>query len=496
MKNRKHLKKCVACALLAIAMLLPLSLPAYANSAQTRWHGVDATGAMVVGEACPIEVQREVLTLDIAEFPSNYYESLADYLAYTGRVTAAYTFYNPTELTVTATLVFPFGTQPSYADLYDEESGTYLTAADTEKYSITVNGEAVEKRIRYTVNYSLQFDLQKGLADLQEGYAADTFFAPNTRVTKYTYVVGGADKACPIDEGKYPAATVAFDWDGGDGSARLYFPAFTTFHTQKDGDGRFGLSAENGTEFSLYVIGQPLQDLLSFTCYEDGGTEDGEEIAGGVTLTGTSECTFEELVLTQWSEETGVSRVDWYNASLALFREGINANTHYNFVYADFDILASAERFLSGLMRWYEYDITLPPKATLENCVTAPFYPAIDTGYIPPVCTYTYLLSPASTWARFGALEIGVNTPYYITESSLAGFVKTEDGYRLVREGLPQGELVLALSASENPQKPPRTLTSYIPFEMILTLSIFAGAVLLVGGGITAFILIRRRKKQ
>ena len=79
-------------------------------------------------------------------------------------------------------------------------------------------------------------------------------------------------------------------------------------------------------------------------------------------------------------------------------------------------------------MRWYEYTLTLEPGQTLTNTVIAPLYPAIDAGYTPSIYTYTYLLSPAKTWAQFGELKIVVNTPYYMTENNQGSFLRTEKG--------------------------------------------------------------------
>ena len=103
-------------------------------------------------------------------------------------------------------------------------------------------------------------------------------------------------------------------------------------------------------------------------------------------------------------------------------------------------------------MRWYEYEITLEPGQRIVNSVTAPIYPSIDLDYDPDIYGYTYLLSPAKTWKSFGKLDIVVNTPYYITESSLDGFEKTETGYKANFDGLPNGELNFVLSTAENPE--------------------------------------------
>ena len=82
-------------------------------------------------------------------------------------------------------------------------------------------------------------------------------------------------------------------------------------------------------------------------------------------------------------------------------------------------------------------------------------YPDANVRYEPPIYTYNYLLSPAKTWAKFGELDIVVNTPYYMTESGGDfTFEKTENGYQTSLDGLPDGELEFTLSASAKPKAP------------------------------------------
>ena len=142
-------------------------------------------------------------------------------------------------------------------------------------------------------------------------------------------------------------------------------------------------------------------------------------------------------------------------------------------------------------MRWYEYTLTLEPGQTLTNTVTAPLYPAIDAGYTPSIYTYTYLLSPAKTWAQFGELKIAVNTPYYMTENNQGGFSKAGNGYELTLPGLPEKELSFTLSESEHPRPPKLS----IPFKPVFLLAVFVGFVL-IGGGVIADVLIIKRKKS
>lgn len=451
MKNRR--KFFVLTALIVAIIAFECVAPAYANSAQSSWRGVDGFGVITSEGDCPLVVESELLTLDLQEFPKNYYENLSDYLSYTGKVTAEYTFYNPSSLTVTATLAFPFGSQPDYANNYDEKAEESIVVADAFKYQITLNGENVEQSVRHTLNGGSDFDVTKDLAELGKVYMDDEFYRPSTVVTKYTYVIGGKNKQNQIDKETYKAANVACDFTG-DGNTKIYFPSASGYRALKSGGSRLSVWADNGDVFSVYAIGEPLKSPLDFKCYKDGGCEDKEQIGGGVELTATETLSFEEFVFENYEESYGVSKVDWYNAVLAAFISGSKTGTNLNVVFDNYGLGYSGENFAAKLMRWYEYEITVEPFTRAVNVVTAPIYPSIDLSYKPSVCKYTYLLSPAKTWKSFGSLDIVINTTYYLSESSLQGFLKTESGYKLSLEGLPSSELTFNLSTSENPVKP------------------------------------------
>ena len=474
--------------LLALLLLAGVMLvPANANSAQSKWEGVDQSGAIIVDGDSPIVVEREVLTFDLQQVPQSYYREVEDFLAYTGKVTAEYTFYNPSDMTVTATLLFPFGCEAQYGIFYDES--TRLDHVDAEKYDILIDGEPIEKTLRHSLSfYGTQFDLETDLGLLSDSLVQDDFYSPDLTVTKYTFRVSG------VDTEKYRAADVAFDVPQGMGSYRIYFPDQEGAHTQKNKEMRIGTSArKNGREFDLYVFGTPFSAMPEWKVYENGGVKDKEEIAGSVELVGTATMTFKEFALSNWREDSGVSQVDWYNATVAEVTDGRNHYDRYPIAEAG----RHASGFRGSLMRWYQYQIELAPGERAVNAVTAPLYPAIDLGYEPDVYTYTYLLSPARTWASFGALEIVINTPYFVTESSQEGFEKTETGYILKRDGLPDGELVFTLSESENPVKPVKKVTDFIPIELIISFSLIGfGVLLLIAGGVVVTILIVRSKRK
>ncbi len=470
-----HVKRYLWKAGLTLLLLGVWTAPtASANSAQSHWSGTDRAGAIVTDEACPLEVEGEKLTFEVQEFPRNYYDTMEEFLAYTGRVTAEYTFYNPADYTVTATLVFPFGSVPDYGYFYDDRMETAACGVDGEKYDINVDGTAVEKRLRHTLGERYdQFDLERDMALLHDGYVDDPFYTPDLTVTKYTYQVSG------VDGEAYPAATAAFFLNADPARTRVLLMEQTGGKTLEEGV-LADTWAENGERFTVYCFGEPV-GKLDWRMYENGACE--KEIDGAAELIDTSTMTFQDLALADWTGESGVLEQDWYNA----FVEDLNRSEWSCGVVSGSDIHEN----LSGvLMRWYEYELTVGPGERVVNTVTAPIYPTINTNYEPSIHTYTYLLSPAWTWRSFGTLDIKINTPYFITESSLKGFDKGEGGYTLSLDGLPEGELVFVLSADEHPAKAPPNLT-YLVFYLPILLPILALILIPV-----VVILVRRRRKR
>ena len=152
----------------------------------------------------------------------------------------------------------------------------------------------------------------------------------------------------------------------------------------------------------------------------------------------------------------------------------------------------SADEFASSLMRWYQYEITIEPKSSITNTVTAPIYPAIDARYVPTIFNYTYLLSPASTWSSFGELEIVVNTPFYITDNTIDGFIKTDNGYTYKQNGLPSGELEFTLCTDKNPKF--QLYRGGIPIQLIVFIAVVVLLLVVALIVVSVFLIIRKIK--
>lgn len=481
----KKINIAIACILSAF-LLLPCvpHLTAHANSAQTHWSGRDSFGAYVTDENCPVVVEGEKLTLNIPEFPSNYFSEEA-FEGYNANVTAEYTFHNPADYDVEMTLAFPFGKHPDYLyDRYDFNTGKYLYYDDTSLYALTSDGEEIERNIRYTLN-SWKFDPQIDLARLSSEKRTYDFITPETPVASYTYEFN------PENFTHGTCATANFYGLGDPSKTLILLSEFSMgeYGSKKEICGSW--ISRNNVQ-TIYVIGEPLQKMPEWKMYENG--EFKKEVAGKVTLSSKHTLsTFNEFALTYFDKEGEVGEVDWYNAvldSIAESREEgrlVAKETH------------SALKVENNLMRWYEYNLSIPAGGRVVNSVAAPLYPAIDASWSPAIYSYTYLLSPASTWTDFGSFEVIINTPYFLVESSLNfkdiygddinNGAEVDNRYEYSQQGLPEGELTFTLSTEKSPQKKRQSLgTTIANFMLFIGIPIIFAFVAV--GIIVAIVLI------
>ncbi len=470
------LKKRVAAFITLLLVISMFSVPALANSAQVHWRGTTSSGVIIIGDDCPIEVESERLVFEVKEFPQQYYYDAEEFLQYSGKVTAEYTFFNPADYTVNATLVFPFGNIPDYGYLSDPDSEERFLKTDTEKYDIMVDGAPIEKTLRHTLSYfGNQFGLEEDMSKLHDGYMNDPFYSPDMPVTRLYYRSSG------VDLETYHAATAAFVLSADPTKTKVLVEGQNGGRTL--GDGVLIEGWVNPDEmFVVNVIGEPLKEMPDWRFYENGACE--KEIDGAMTLADTETVTLKELVFLEYEEDSGILEHDWYNAVVQSMndQEWSHGALHGSDFYFDIS---------DQLMRWYEYEIEIEPGMKIVNSVTAPIYPNIDASYDPPVYSYTYLLSPAKTWAEFGTLDIEVRTPYYMTESGPEGFERTDAGYNQHLEGLPDGELTFTLCSEANPQTP--------VFQRGMLIVLAPYMVFLIIGVVTVIVivlLIRRKRRR
>jgi len=446
-------KICIAViAIVVVCIMSVMPVCAYANSAQREFTGVTASGAIVTTENCPITVSAERLTFNIVDYP----DLTGNMQSYLSNVTAEYDFYNPAYYDVTMQLVFPFGKLPDY--VYEDEFN------DTDKYGISVNGEAVESVVRATYA-PYGFDLTTDLPKISDKPVFFKNYADDTIVYKYSVKnefekVGGD-------------VTYVADFAQDD---RLYFISRNGFSQETAEDKSTYLRVYGEEEFDLYSVGQPLDDEFfsaNYYALNRGGFFGEEKAISGSSKFSLSTLTLEEVLTSYYNEDGAVSRLDYRNAVAAYFNGLSKPNVFY---LGRFDLY-------SDLMYWYQYDINVAAGQTVTNKVVAPLYPDIEMRYSPTVFRYEYLLSPAKSWAGFANLDITVKTSKYMLNPSLEGFNKTDEGYSAHFDTLPQGELNFDLCESETPERNNDgnvlgvVLTAIIIIAVVVVLVIVAGIV-------------------
>jgi hypothetical protein len=410
-----------------VSLLFSLSIPVSANSRAQIWEGTDANGVIFKDGDVPIKVESELLTFDIPTLPYVSYRDAESFLAYDSKVTAEYTFYNPTDMTVTATLLFPFGSYPEYALLYDSETEKHLYAEDLERYGVYVNGEKIDAKLRHTdYRFDKKFDINDHIDFFSNEYIIDEFYRPDLTVTKYSYeIVGHSLPSAHFD--------INIDSIGSERVMMIYQGNAGSYITDSGGFVVSNNGAKSGEKLtvSFYVLGAPLSETPTAGWYKNNGNSPDTKIDGEFKYLGSESTTLESFIFKTYSEEKGVSQVDWYNSCIANLKRSVEKRG-----------TASAIRHVTfgALMRWFEYEITFAPGEKIKNSVTTPMYPQIEAWNQPYKYIYTYLLSPASNWADFGKLDIVINTSYEMSFSNLEGFEKTETGYKLSRDGLPTNE--------------------------------------------------------
>ena len=440
------MKKSTVRVLAIICLVATLSFAtaptASANSAQQYWEGVTSTGALITSGSCPLQVLHEDLTFDIP--------ALTIYEDYTGNikggsatVSAAYTFYNPADYSVSATLAFPFGKLSDFNDHYDR-NGNSIPVYPSGAYGATVDGVAVETTLRHTYSAYSDFSLKHDLPRLRDGYN-DTYFLKNdTPIHHYSYVVSDiaeeyvnavAEVLVSIDPEKTKLIVDGDGWAGGssDGESLCY----SAFYV------------DNGDVVDLYFAGEPplSEPIWSFsdkTTYK-------KEIRGTMTKTEADNPfpNFYGYAMRDYKEERGISEQDWFNAVVDYIME-------YDEYHAQHGIFTMNTYPYGEFWCWYQYEITVDAGQSVENVVVAPLHPGVDFYYDPDIFYYTYLLSPASSWADFGTLDITINTPYYVINSNIE-FEKGDGSYTAHLDELPAEELVFSLCESENPEQPDST---------------------------------------
>lgn len=436
----------------ALLSVLILGLLAVLPISASEGNGVTVYSPNVKEDDCPLIIEKAIVTFDLPELPS--FKSLKKYQSYTSKVTAEYHIYNPSDSEVTATLMLPLGREP-YAQFY-AESGGKKNGVDEKKYVLKINGERITPELRH----------KGGTRLIEDEYAVYDYYYPDAVVTVCTYTVSGIvgkTGASAIAAMELPEKGIQTD------GVRLFIPNKYGDIEGEDGIRRESVEVKNGDIFKVYLIGSESPELPPWYVYSEDSIRTGERIEGEVMFVKSEQITFRDLALMNWTPESGIKEVDWYNAIAIQFER---ETEYYNM---RFDLA-------DELDRWYIYEITLKPGERIVHTVTVPCYPRSNSKYSPSIYTYNYSSPSGWKWAENTDVEVCINTPYYMvrqylnwfavkytTDSYPGEYERTENGF-LARLGENPSVLTFTLSKSEDPKQDATGLKAIISILFVVAL--------------------------
>lgn len=412
-----------------------------ARAASLPWTGAEASELYVRENDCPIEVEKETLTVRVPDFP-DLAEGGEPYLS---RMETEYVFYNPTEEAVTMDLLLPTADACGYASLSE----------GNEPIDVSSDGVAIEPVSRY-----LYSDAGIGGDRLCDSKRDDAFYEPASVLTHTAYSFSR-----PKDAPK--------------GYVHLYL-AYKPQKTRVIFDGSPRVAIENGYAHAMwqtdgetgsagfYSVGAPAECVRIFESEDAAGQRTVEREFGSETRTTTFAGFAEELR----PDPCAISETDWYNG----FVDMLNAKTSYGVVLVPLSWFGE-----SCFTRFYSYSVTVAPHGRVTHTVKTPVYPTVDLLAVK--YRYAYRLSDAQRWADFGTFEAHLVTQYHLSDSSLQ-FEACDDGYRFTRTGLPIGELEFTLTEQ------PRSSAPYNLFDEGTFTPALTIAIVLLGSAVTAAIVV------
>ena len=443
----------------AVICLLVFTVPVCANSAMTFWEGTDAAGVVTTDGDCPIEVLHEDLVFTLTDYSE---DNQADKDRYTGDImstfSAEYTFYNPSDEAVSVLLSFPLG-----------KLNAKTNGKDDDRYSVEVNGEKADCTVRYTYINNRQFDTEKDLSLLEDSYTEDTFWKPDLPVYLYTFAFEfkEAESEIPAVMCTLPNEPARRRYQLNNLTGGSFMDDFVSLRCSLYGN-------EEEKTAQLFVFGENLDSLPQWDPDNETGEFDSK-------LVSRETMTFKDYILSGFDETDGISETDYYNAEVSMINDTMESPA----------VVGTYQNLQGSLLCWLQYSIGFEPGESVVNKVAAPAYPSVDMSYESNIYGYTYLLTPASTWKKFGDLDIRVLTDRFIISSSPGRFEKTDEGYALHFDSLPEDDLLFNVCSMENPKR--RSNSSGIILALLMALAAIPVILVIV---ILYFIIraIRRRK--
>ena len=497
--SNKNRIRSIATVLLAVLLCALAVLPASAMQPLEPDLGTRSWSVFPADSSSSLQLEKLTLNYDITDLPEEDYENEREFLAAGSTLRAAYTFYNPTSVEQTVTMLLPAGDLPSYINYTQFDVDKSLSLQCAESYVIELDGQSVTPTVRgawrpdSAAVLTFNGHTPREYADqLHDSHVEHALLSADTPVTVYTYQPD--PKYFAKFSGGYMSASFTHSsentWVFTDGRADVQ---------EANGSVSIKKYVGNNQAVTLYVLGEDIGEVEWKLTDRDG------RVLGGSLYISKKTITFGELAMQYYDPEKGITEQDWYNAVVGMMEYSryqssgvLGAQTEVNF------------NITSSLQYYLEYDVTLAPGARTVNEVTMPVYPEAMRYYSPVACTFSFEMPRTSDWASGSTFSLRVNTKC----KPVSDEVYVRDTVELKKEGreytyesksLPSGTLTFTLCKWKNP-----VMTAGLGIYIVLFAIVGIPVLLIVTGlwlvtvvirllavaiGLIKYVIIPKRKK-
>ncbi|NLX77997.1 MAG: hypothetical protein GXZ01_11640 [Clostridiaceae bacterium] len=421
--------------LLITVFLMTFLQPSFANSLPSYWEGYPSYEVLSVDENSPIEVKSEHLLFDISEFKEYRY-------TITGRVTAAYEMFNPTDEDLTVQMAFPFITR---LDAFSKDDISITADNENIPFEIYI-GEPVEGYSRTETEQENFLDISRITKAINTAPFQGRIFSETDKGVLYTFEV------VPENEEEIRFSVAFNDIDA---RTKIAADGFNSFEGGQDYIKVSGW-CRGKTVFNIFVLGDKTDfKVEGYTDVSD------KERTDSFSYNVTEKIITVKSFIDDIPEEPGT----YYSDIIDQVIQGIGKSQLCKMYMSAMDEILSHSPFVSygdlkgeiftNRLIILVYGVQFPANSGRTVSVRYNATGTMDKlNTKEPLYSFTYLLTPAKYWASFSNLNIEVLTPArapYMVQSSIEFENAGTRHYTASVETLPENELTFTIY-SENKQ--------------------------------------------
>jgi hypothetical protein len=468
-------KKFVSIIVLAVVMF-SFSTVAFSNSGPVFWQGYPSSDIISIKDNSPIMVNREDLVFDFSDYDGSGY-------AISGRVTATYEMFNPTDRPQSVQMAFPFvGRLNSLSpdDIHITADGNMLP------YDLYIGDVVSSRRNSMQEDKGLSFDFVGIIGAINDNIYKAKNFEENEKGKLYTIYVKPAT---------HQRINFAVDFNFDYERTKVLTNGFNRYE-RNDKKTKIAAWCYEPEILEVFVLGEDID--FNINAYTDGELREKTDLF-------TYQISVQEMELRSYLMEYIKSDSNMRNSGMIsdiqlynLYAKSLDKCFSQAMGYSSRYDLADQENYerLLTLM----YNVEFPQDSKKEVSVSYRASGTMDrTKTIKPIYSFDYIFNPAKNWADFKNLNIKIITPReapYIVKSSIEFTNAESNVYTAALEDLPEDDLSFSLYENKKVTLLDRAVGNLRRNFGYFTFFVAGAGMLLIIGAIIMAVTLKRKNNK